>query len=115
MGTTTIPGAAHPNLGLGSLVMAGGVVGYLRKGSTPSLVAGMTFGSLLLGSGYMITTSDAQYEAHLLATTTSGLLSVGMGYRYVTTGYKFMPSGLVASLGAVVAAFNAKKALEWKP
>jgi len=110
-----IPGAAHPNLGLGGRGIVGGDVGYVRKGSTPSLVAGLACGSLLLGSGYMIAKTDSQYEAHLLATGTSGIMALGMAHRYVTTGYKFMPAGLVACLGAAAAAFNAKKALDWRP
>ena len=74
---TKIPGAAHPNLALGGLVIVGGALGYIRKGSTPSLIAGLTFGSLLLGSGYMIAKTDSQYQAHLLASGTSGLMVSG--------------------------------------
>jgi uncharacterized membrane protein (UPF0136 family) len=110
-----IPGSAHANLSLGGLVMVGGVYGYWKKGSTPSLVAGLTIGSLLLGSGYMIATNtDRMYEAHCLATATSGLMAVAMGGRFVSTG-KFMPAGMVATLGAIGCAYNLQKALEWAP
>ena len=61
-----IPGSAHANLSLGGLVIIGGAIGYLKKGSVPSLAAGLTFGSLLIGSGYMIAKTDSQYQAHLL-------------------------------------------------
>lgn len=64
-----IPGSAHANLGLGGLVILGGAIGYLKKGSVPSIAAGVTFGSLLIGSGYMIAKTDAQYQAHLLVRT----------------------------------------------
>jgi uncharacterized membrane protein (UPF0136 family) len=109
-----IPGSAHVNLSLGGLVLVGGAYGYLKKGSAPSLVAGLTIGSLLMGSGYLIAATDHIYEAHCLATATSGVMALAMGGRFVSTG-KFMPAGLVATLGAIGCAYNLNKALEWAP
>jgi uncharacterized membrane protein (UPF0136 family) len=109
-----IPGSAHVNLSLGGLVMAGGVYGYFKKGSTPSLIAGLTVGSVLVGSGYLIAATDHVYHGHCLATATSGLLALAMGGRFASTG-KFMPAGMVATLGAVGCAYNLQKALEWAP
>jgi uncharacterized membrane protein (UPF0136 family) len=94
-----IPGSAHLNLSLGGMVIVGGAMGYVKKGSKVSLIAGVTLGSLLMGSGYIIAKTDSVYEGHLLATATSGLMAVAMGHRFVKTG-KFMPAGLVAVLGA---------------
>lgn len=88
-------------------------MGYFKKGSQMSLIAGLTFGSLLLGSGYLIA-SDREYQGHLLSSGTSGVMALGMGHRFVSTG-KFMPAGLVAFLGAACCAYNANKALEWAP
>jgi uncharacterized membrane protein (UPF0136 family) len=98
-----IPVSALVNLGLGGLVLVGGAYGYLKKGSKASLLAGLAIGSLLMGSGYLIVTTDLIYEAHILAT--SGLMAYAMGDRYVSTG-KFMPAGLVAMLGAIGCAYN---------
>ena len=109
-----IPGGAHLNLSLGGLVILGGVMGYVRKGSTPSLVAGVSIGSLLLGSGYMVAKTDKVFEGFALGTVSSTVLAVGMGQRYLSTG-KFMPAGVVALLGAAGAAYNINKALEWAP
>lgn len=109
-----IPGSAHANLGLGSLVIVGGAVGYLKKGSVPSIAAGGVFGSLLLGSGYMIAKTDNIYEGHALASGTSGIMAIAMAQRYFKTG-KFMPAGLIAVLGAAAAAYNFNKAGEWAP
>lgn len=109
-----IPGSAHLNLGLGGLVIAGGTYGYFKKGSTPSLIAGLSVGSLLMGSGYLIAATDRVYEGHCLATASSGLLALAMGSRFVSTG-KFMPAGMVATLGALGCAYNLNKALEWAP
>ena len=101
------------NFTMGGLVIVGGVAGYLRRGSKISLVAGLTFGSLLLGSGYWIC-KDRMHEGHLLAAGTSGVMALGMGHRFLST-QKVMPAGLVAVLGAACCAYNAKKAIEWAP
>ena len=112
--TTKIPGSAHVNLSLGTLVLVGGGLGYARKGSHASLVSGLVVGSLLLSSGYLIAKTDQVYEGHVLATLTSGVLAGGMGQRFVSTG-KFLPAGLVASLGACACAYNALQSQEWAP
>jgi uncharacterized membrane protein (UPF0136 family) len=109
-----IPGSAHANLSLGLLVIAGGSMGYVRKGSKASLVSGLTIGSLLLGSGYMIAKTDNIYEGHLLATGASGIMALAMGQRFFSTG-KFMPAGLVAVIGVAACAYNLNKAQEWAP
>ena len=108
-----IPGSAHLNFTLGGLIVMGGAMGFMRKGSKISLVAGLTFGSLLLGSGWMIA-NDREYHGHMVATGASGLMSVGMGQRFLSTG-KFMPAGLVAAVGVAAAAYNFNKALDWAP
>ena len=107
------PGSAHLNFSLGGLVALGGAVGYFKKGSVPSLVAGLTFGGLLIGSGVMISQGES-YKGHALASGVTGLMTVAMAQRFMTTG-KFMPAGMVASLGAVGLAYNIKKTLEWMP
>ena len=106
------PGAAHPAFSLGGLTIIGGAVGYFKKGSKVSLGAGLIYGSLLIGSGILIS-GEHQYRGHSLATVTSGLMSAGMGQRYLKTG-KVIPAGIVAAVAAVSMAFHAKKALEWK-
>jgi uncharacterized membrane protein (UPF0136 family) len=108
-----IPGSAHLNLSLGGLVITGGAYGYFRKGSKASLFAGLTFGTLLLGSGYLIA-SGGEFQGHALATGTSGLMGLGMAHRYLKTN-KFMPAGLVATIGIAAAAYNGKKARDWAP
>lgn len=44
----SIPGSAHPAFGFGAVTIAGGVLGYVRKGSKASLGAGVVCGSLLI-------------------------------------------------------------------
>ena len=107
------PGSAHPVFSLGALTIIGGSIGYLKKGSKASLIAGVGFGGLLIGSGVLIS-GENQFEGHALASVTSGAMALGMGQRFLKSG-KFMPSGLVAVLGAGSCAFNVMKAIEWKP
>jgi len=94
-------------------VAVGGAVGYLKKGSVPSLVAGLTFGGLLIGSGIMISQGES-FKGHALASGVTGLMTLAMGQRFLSTG-KFMPAGMVATLGAAGLAYNVKKTLEWMP
>lgn len=107
------PGSAHLNFTLGGVVILGGTMGYLRKGSTMSLMAGLTFGSLLIGSGVLISQGES-YKGHALASGVTGIMTVAMGQRFVSTG-KFMPAGMVATIGAAGLAYNVKKTLEWMP
>ena len=95
-------------------MIVGGAIGYFKKGSKMSLGAGLAVGSLLIGSGYLIAKTDSVYEGHLLGAGTAGVLSMAMGLRYMQSG-KFMPSGLVAVIGAAGLAYNATKAMEWAP
>ena len=106
-----ILGSAHPAFAFGGVTIAGGVLGFVRKGSKPSLAAGVVCGSLLIASGVMIS-KDSQLEGHQLAGVTSSVMTVAMGHRFFKTG-KFMPAGLVSVLAAVSSAYHAKKAMEW--
>jgi uncharacterized membrane protein (UPF0136 family) len=107
------PGSAHLNFTMGGLVALGGAFGYMRKGSTMSLLAGATFGGLLIGSGVLITQGES-FQGHALASGCTGIMTLAMGQRFLSTG-KFMPAGMVASVGAIGLAYNVKKAIEWMP
>jgi uncharacterized membrane protein (UPF0136 family) len=78
-----------------------------------SAVAGLSFGGLLVGSGVLITQGES-YKGHALASGVIGLMKLAMGKRFLSTG-KFMPAGMVATLGAAGLAYNVQKALEWMP
>uniref|UniRef100_A0A7E4VG82 Transmembrane protein 14C n=1 Tax=Panagrellus redivivus TaxID=6233 RepID=A0A7E4VG82_PANRE len=72
-----------------ALVAAGGIVGYLKAGSIPSLAAGV-------GSGLIAGFGAYTGNYHLLFGI-SLLLAGLMTYRFANSG-KFMPAGLVAIL-----------------
>ena len=108
------PGSAHLNFTLGGLAAVTGAVGYARKGSAPSLVTGLACGGLLIGSGVLISKNEA-YHGHALASGTTGVMTLATGKRFISSGGKFMPAGLVATIGAAGFAYNVTKALEWMP
>jgi uncharacterized membrane protein (UPF0136 family) len=47
-------GSSHLSYTLGALTAVGGLSGFLKTGSKPSLIAGLGIGSLYLYGGYLI-------------------------------------------------------------
>ncbi|XP_029385188.1 transmembrane protein 14C isoform X2 [Echeneis naucrates] len=78
--------------GYAALIASGGVIGYTRAGSVPSLAAGLLFGGLAGFGAYQIS-NDPQNVWVSLAT--SGALTGIMGKRFYGSR-KFMPAGLMA-------------------
>uniref|UniRef100_A0A3Q2ZSI8 Transmembrane protein 14C n=1 Tax=Kryptolebias marmoratus TaxID=37003 RepID=A0A3Q2ZSI8_KRYMA len=78
--------------GYATLVASGGVVGYVKAGSVPSLVAGLAFGGLAGFGAYQVSNDPKNVWVSLV---TSGALTGLMGKRYFTSR-KFMPAGLIA-------------------
>lgn len=60
----------------------GGIIGYVKKGSKPSLVAGLICGGIYAYSGYLINTNNE--HGHDIAAVTSIILSAVMGARVTT-------------------------------
>ncbi|XP_071553082.1 transmembrane protein 14C [Panulirus ornatus] len=86
-------------------VAMGGVVGYAKAGSVPSLGAGLLFGSLLGYGAYQLSENPANYY---LTLGTSTVLGGIMGMRFLNSG-KFMPPGLIAVMSlAMVARLGAR-------
>ncbi|KAL7641580.1 UNVERIFIED_CONTAM: hypothetical protein RMT77_007453 [Armadillidium vulgare] len=79
-------------------VTAGGVIGYVKAGSIPSLGAGLLFGSILSYGAYQLSENPNNYHVSLGASTVLGGI---MGMRFINSG-KFMPAGLIASLSLLV-------------
>lgn len=67
-----VTGAAHPATALAVITAFGGVMGYVRGKSIPSLVAGLTFGTLY-GLSAKLINENKEWGVEL-ATATSGLL-----------------------------------------
>eukprot|EP00005_Dracoamoeba_jomungandri_P002360 CAMPEP_0174261746 /NCGR_PEP_ID=MMETSP0439-20130205/12030_1 /TAXON_ID=0 /ORGANISM="Stereomyxa ramosa, Strain Chinc5" /LENGTH=157 /DNA_ID=CAMNT_0015346293 /DNA_START=21 /DNA_END=494 /DNA_ORIENTATION=- len=96
---------AFPTYLLGGVILVGGVMGFRKKRSIPSLVAGVGYGSLFGVSGYLI----QDKEKRLLGKTTgllgSGLLASTMIQRFRTTRAIF-PAGLLAFSGCLSTAYH---------
>jgi uncharacterized membrane protein (UPF0136 family) len=84
----------------GVLLAVGGLIGYFKAGSRPSLIAGLlsavaAFGALGLSIG-------RSQLGPPLGLVLSIVLFVLFGYRYAVKTGKFMPSGLLAVISLVV-------------
>ncbi|XP_029955313.1 transmembrane protein 14C isoform X2 [Salarias fasciatus] len=79
--------------GYATLVASGGVIGYVKAGSVPSLAAGLLFGGLAGFGAYQISNDPNNIWVSL---ATSGALSGVMGKRFYGSR-KFMPAGLMAA------------------
>ncbi|XP_023567817.1 transmembrane protein 14C isoform X2 [Octodon degus] len=78
--------------GYATLVATGGIIGYAKAGSVPSLAAGLLFGSLAGLGAYQLSQDPKNIWVSLV---TSGTLAGIMGMRFYHSG-KFMPAGLIA-------------------
>ena len=83
----------------GALLAVGGIVGFLKAGSRPSMIAGLTSAALVFGC-LALTFINAEL-GRILGLTLSLLLGVWFGYRYANRP-KLMPSGLLAVLSGIV-------------
>jgi uncharacterized membrane protein (UPF0136 family) len=82
----------------GLLTIVGGVIGYVKAGSTASIVAGAISGIVLLVAAYLLPGNVA------LGLVIAGLVSIALAARFIPafmkTG-KIMPAGLMAALSVI--------------
>jgi uncharacterized membrane protein (UPF0136 family) len=96
----------------GVLLAVGGLIGYFKAGSRPSLIAGLlsavaAFAALGLSIG--------RYQlGPPLGMLLSIVLFVLFGYRYAIKTGKFMPSGLLAVISLVVLGIMILT-IDWSP
>jgi len=95
------------NTVVGGLAFAGGMMGFVIKGSKPSLIAGSTFGGLLLLSAVLISASKKSHspQGNMLGSMMGGLLGYVMGKKFLLSK-KFMPSGLLAFMSVMNVVYN---------
>src|SRR5438128_2788306 len=82
----------------GALTIIGGVIGYVKAGSLPSIIAGSITGVLLLVAGALL----PEHRAIGLATgfVISLLLAAQFIPKFIRTG-KAMPAGMMSILSAI--------------
>ncbi|RDY06228.1 Protein FATTY ACID EXPORT 6 [Mucuna pruriens] len=92
----------------GLMLVGGGLLGYIKKGSIASLGGGAASGLVLIIAGYLSLNAFGKrknsYLALILETVCAAILTSVMGQRYVETS-KFMPAGLVAGISALMTLF----------
>lgn len=81
------------------LVFIGGIIGYVSKQSSVSLIAGTIFFILLAAATFVEGSRKNPYPLLLTLAVLGGM----MAYRYGQSG-TFMPSGLVAALAIIMIA-----------
>ena len=82
----------------GALTIVGGVIGYVKAGSLPSIVAGAITGVLLLLAGWILPTNRTAGLA--MALIVSVLLAAQFVPKLIRTG-KMMPAGLMSILSVI--------------
>lgn len=83
------------------ITFAGGVIGYLKASSLPSLLAGLIFGVSLFTASYL--TYKKRYSAQIFALVLLGTLTFFFTYRYLSS-HKFMPAGVMIIINGFAAA-----------
>ena len=82
----------------GLLTIVGGVIGYVKAGSTVSIIAGAISGIALIVAAFLLPTNVA------VGLVIAGLVSIALAARFIPafmkTG-KMMPAGLMAILSAI--------------
>jgi uncharacterized membrane protein (UPF0136 family) len=82
----------------GALTVAGGVIGYVKAGSVPSIIAGVITGVLLIAAGFLL--PEHRVAGLAIAFITSLLLAGQFIPKFLRTG-KAMPAGIMSILSAI--------------
>jgi uncharacterized membrane protein (UPF0136 family) len=82
----------------GALTIVGGIIGYVKAGSTPSIIAGSITGLLLIIAGFLLSEHRAAGLAN--AFVVSLLLAAQFVPKLLRTG-KMMPAGMMSILSVI--------------
>ena len=82
----------------GALTIIGGVIGYIKANSVPSIIAGAITGVLLLIAGYIL--PEHRAAGLITALVVSLLLAAQFVPKLIRTG-KVMPAGLMSILSVI--------------
>lgn len=82
----------------GALTIVGGVIGYVKAGSAPSIIAGSITGVLLLIAGFIL--PEHRVAGLLTALVVSLLLAGQFVPKFIRTG-KAMPAGMMSILSVI--------------
>ena len=96
---------------MAALCGVGGAIGYAKKGSVPSLVAGVGLGAAFGVSAWLVNSGDAA-NGFGVGSVAGAVLTAAMGARLLKTG-KAMPAGVLTALGLASTYYNVTKYREW--
>jgi uncharacterized membrane protein (UPF0136 family) len=82
----------------GILTIAGGIIGYVRAGSMPSIIAGSISGILLLVAAFLL--PDQRVAGLAIGLIVSLLLAGQFIPKFIRTG-KAMPAGMMSILSVI--------------
>jgi uncharacterized membrane protein (UPF0136 family) len=82
----------------GALTIIGGIIGYVKAGSLPSIIAGAITGVLLLVAGFLLPEHRAAGIA--IAFVVSFVLAAQFVPKFIRTG-KMMPAGMMSILSVI--------------
>jgi uncharacterized membrane protein (UPF0136 family) len=82
----------------GALTIVGGIIGYVKAGSLPSIIAGTVTGVLLIIAATLL--SDHRAVGMATALVVSLLLAAQFVPKFIRTG-KVMPAGLMSILSVI--------------
>ena len=83
------------------MVVAGGVMGYFKAGSTASLIAGTVAGLALAGGSALMLRGQYQ-NGWWLSLVVTLLMLARFGSVALTKGFKLMPGGMVIIVSVIV-------------
>lgn len=104
-------GVSHATLTMGALCAIGGVAGFAKASSKPSLIAGVALSAAFFGASHLINAGDPKLGFGV-ATGASAVLAAAMGARYVKTKAIF-PAAVMAALGVASSIYHFAKYREW--
>ncbi|KAI8369439.1 transmembrane proteins 14C-domain-containing protein [Radiomyces spectabilis] len=107
-----VGGSSHPSITMGLICTAGGIAGYRRTASVPSLVGGVGIGAVYGTAAYLVWhNKDYGHETALAA---SLLLAGGMVPRAVKSEFKKPVPAVLSVLSIAAGSYYAYKIYQYR-
>jgi uncharacterized membrane protein (UPF0136 family) len=95
-----------------AIMAVGGVIGYFKVHSKASLISGVGFGLLLLGSGYGVWQGSRARDSLVASAVIAALLVVIFAIRVIKTR-RLIPAGMLAVLSVLALALFLSKLISF--